>query len=252
MDEVRRALKEEIVAANRAPFDGWWAEVLDLDPGLLRRIHLFVQSAEQSGPVPETLRHLIWVAADSVVTHLYPRGLGVHIALAMHCGATLTQVMETLAITSSVCSRGYGAGLGILVDELQAAGLEGLQEADVTGVQTVRQQLQEEASLWPKWMETELRTDPYALKAFLGLGESFGSDDGLDERWRRLITIGVASCPAIADAELTRLSIRRALDAGIEATEIRQTLRLANTITLHSIAEGVMQIKERGLAAHDC
>lgn len=247
MDEFRQQVKDQVVAANRGPFGGWWQALLDIDPELLRRVHLYLEVAETSGPLPEALRHLVWTAADAVVTHLYPRGLGVHAAIAIECGASVSQVIETLAIATTVSSRGYGLGLTILTDELEERGLPPLAAETESRPERVRERLQQQLGHWPGWMDIEANISSDALEAFLDLASSREAGDNLTEKWRQLIFIAAASCPAIADTQQTRLHIRRALEIGASSQEIQQTLRLANTIALHSISEGIVQLQEHGI-----
>lgn len=243
MDEFREMLRQEVTAANRAPFQGWWAALLDVDPEQLRRIHVYLNHAEQGGPIPEALRHLIWVAVDSVVTHLYPRGAGVHIKLALDLGATVRQVLETLYLTNWMCSHGYGRGLQILNEELGRRDPAESGNVSDDAVERVQRRIAQEFGEFAQWAELEARTTPETLDAFLDLAGERGHHDGLDDHGRHLIMVAIAACPAIADEELTRISIANALGAGIDVAEIRQALRLSNTIPLHALSEGVMLLK---------
>jgi hypothetical protein len=101
---------------------------------------------------------------------------------------------------------------------------------------------------WPAWMETEVCLAPPSLAAFLDLAPDDETGDGLDAKSRALVFVGAASCPAIADRDLTQTHMRRALELGATLEELLQTLRLAIAIGLHSISEGIMQLQEHGLA----
>ncbi|CDX58844.1 hypothetical protein MPL1032_240283 [Mesorhizobium plurifarium] len=104
MDPFRRKVKDEVLAARRGPFGGWWEDLLEVDPHLLLRVHRQMAVAE-SGPLPKSFRHLILATVDSVVTHLYPRGIGVHARVAIEHGASLRQVVEALEISAFVSNR---------------------------------------------------------------------------------------------------------------------------------------------------
>ena len=81
-------LKNGIIATGRGPFVGWWANLLEVSPRTLKHVHEYLSIAETGGEISEKMRHLIWVVVDSLVTHLYPRGAGVHARVALEHGAT--------------------------------------------------------------------------------------------------------------------------------------------------------------------
>lgn len=248
MDEFRTAVKQQVVAAGRGPFGGWWEALLEIEPELLRRVHLHLEVAEDNGPIDERLRHLIWTAVDGVVTHLYPRGLGVHARISLELGASVTQVLDALRIAASVSGRGYGRALPILLDEVERAGAPGLQVADEARSVALRERLiRQFGADAPDWMLRDDELNPEGLEAFLDLWPDPDGHEGLDSRSCALVAVAAASCPAIADDELTRFHIRQALDLGVTAEELAQALRLANAIGLHSISEGVMQLQTLGV-----
>lgn len=242
-DEFRTALKEQIIATDRGPFTGWWEGLLEYSPHALEAVHLHVLAAE-NGPIPEVLRHLIWVGVDSVVTHLYPRGIGVHERIAMELGASTAQVLDALRIASTVSTRGYGNALPVALEEIAAAGAS-VTSADPHRSMAVTERLQREfGEDAPEWMSAEAALNPEALEAFLDLAPDHTDSDGLDQRSGAIIALAAAACPAIADERLTRMHARRALQLGATGDEILHALRLANTIGMHSMAEGVAQLQE--------
>lgn len=247
MDPFRQSVKDAVVSANRGPFGGWWEALLEIDPELLRRVHEHLKVAEESGPIPERLRHLIWTAVDAVVTHLYPRGLGVHARIAVEEGASLRQVVESLEIAAIVSSRGYGIGLPIVLEEIAAFGGQPVATELCERGRAVRTKFEQDIGTWPEWMETALRFAPDALEALLDLGYGRRDEAGLDPKSRELIFLAANSCPAIVEREAIRLHARRALELGATSEEIVQALRLANGIGLHPISEGIVQLKAHNL-----
>ena len=241
MDERRSKAKQEVLAANRGPFGGWWEDLLDVDPELMLRVHRHMLAAE-AGPLPRFFRHLIILAVDCVVTHLYPRGVGVHARVAMEHGATPRQVVEALQISSFASNRGWSVALPLVLEELEAAGRQAtLRNAEKAS--EVRSAFEAQVGEWRDWMVNTIAPDPDALKVVLELG--FGTDggDGLDAKKRELLLLAVAACPALVDQDAIRRHTRQALKLGAAPDEIVQTVKVANVIALHPIVEGIPQLR---------
>lgn len=243
MDPFRQKVKEEVLSAKRGPFGGWWEDLLDVDPRLLLSVHRHMLAAE-NGPLPKSFRHLILATADSVVTHLYPRGIGVHARIAMDHGATPRQVVEALEISALVSNRGYSIALPLVAEELAKSGYSP-KSVEKTHSSEIRRRFESRGGEWQDWMNVALDYCPDALEALLELG--YGRDDmdgvGLDRKQRALLFLAASACPALADQEAIRSHTRQALKLGASPEEIMQTVKVANVTGLHPIAEGVPQLR---------
>ncbi len=242
MDEYRRMVTDE-VGVRRGPLKGWWEDVLQTDPELVLRIDRHMRIAEENGPLPRFVRHLILVTVDSVVTHLYPRGIGVHARVALEHGASVRQVVEALEISALVSSRGYAKSLPIVLEELAASGKPLPARANAERASEIRKQFEDGGRTWPEWMDIALDHDPEAMGHLLALAADRPVEDGLDAKWRELLFLAASACPAIVDKDGIRLHARRALQLGASGEELVQTLRMANLIGLHPIIEGIPQLK---------
>lgn len=246
MDKERQEIKDMVVAAGRGPFTGWWAHLLEFSPQSLLHIHRLQEVAESDGPISSMMRHLIWVVADLALMHLYPRGAGIHVRIALEEGATLRQVVEAFEIATVVSIRGQRVGLPIILEAASAAG----QPVVTTRIDAdLRARVTERCGYWADWMETLGSVSPAALTAVANLAPGTGGEGGLDPRSRELLYFAAYSCPAVMDAEGMRTHARLALAAGATPQELIQVLRLADCIGVHSIAEGMLSSSEH-LAAH--
>ena len=247
MDAEREKLKEDVIRADRGPFIGWWDTLLRVEPKVLRRVHEFLLVGEKATHISEKMRHLIWVAADIVVTHLYPRGAGVHASIALKCGATPQEVVQTLEIAASVSCRGFEEGLPIVLAAIEAnqGSAQRWQRPLSAEEEALQRNLQGRLGFFSPWMEQTLRLWPDYLKALIDLGYSeVDSGSGLDAKSRELIFFGAHACPAIGNKQGMKIHAERALAAGATADELLQVLALANYIGLHSIAEGINTVSE--------
>lgn len=241
MDPFRHKVKDEVLAARRGPFGGWWEDLLEVDPHLLLRVHRQMAAAER-GPLPKSFRHLILATVDSVVTHLYPRGIGVHARVAIEHGASLRHVVEALEISAFVSNRSYSIALPRVVEELARAGrAETMTDEEKSS--GIRNRFSDRVGEWRDWMNVALDLCPDALEALLELGYGREASDGLSRKERELLFLAASACPAIADADAAGSHTRQALKLGATPEEIVQTVKVAGIIGLHPVVEGMPQLR---------
>lgn len=241
MDKERQEIRDMVVAAGRGPFTGWWAQLLEYSPQSLLHIHRLQEIGEQDGPISSMMRHLIWVVADLALMHLYPRGAGIHVRIALEEGATFRQVMQAFEIATVVSIRGQRVGIPII---LEAASEMGQPVATQRIDGALRARIITRCGHWADWMDAVGSVSPEALSILVDLAPSNGEEDGLDPRSRELLYFAAYCCPAVMDQEGMRIHARQALAAGATPQELIQVLRLADCIGVHSVAEGVLSSAE--------
>lgn len=247
MDQERLRLKEKIMRAqNGRPFAAWRETLLEIDPPLLEHVHEYLMAAERGDEITEKLRHLIYLAADCVVTHLYPGGAAVHAGEALRNGASRRELVETLGIAAAVSCRGYGIGLPVVVAAVDRHfGRTGRQREPFTASElAAKRRVESRLGYWADWMDDALRLSPDYLERLAEFGRPDPEDSALDPKSRELIFLGAYACPAMVDKDGMRAHAERALSLGATESELLQTLRIANGIGLHAISEGIRAIKE--------
>ncbi|HXC38952.1 MAG TPA: carboxymuconolactone decarboxylase family protein [Burkholderiales bacterium] len=203
---------------------GQWVKIMGTyAPALKKEFLGLVAASGRRGKCSEKLKHLIWVAGDSVVTHLYAPGAALHAEEALDNGATIGEVMDTLRIASLPLANGLKVGHSVLASVLRESGSQA-------------------------GAETAAAFSPEFMRAYHTFATS-GSPGGLDERSRCLITLSVVSCPAIADREAIERSVREALKLGIDPEQILEVMELATLIGTHAFASGLDRMAE-ALARH--
>ncbi len=190
-----------------------WANLLARHAPTLHKewIGMFVASTKR-GKLPEKMKHLVWVAVDTVVTHLYSSGAILHSQEAMAHGATVAEVMDTLRLACIPATRGLRHGYPLLAEALAKRQAKSTSKADVA------------PSIGQDFMKS--------YQAFID-GQLPG---GLDARHRSLIKLAVVCNPATAYPEETRAAIEEALDLGADAGEILEVMELATLITAHAFS----------------
>jgi len=241
-DADKEALKAEVIKA-RGRFRPWHQSLLEARPSALKRMSDFVVASEE-GPIGPALRHLIWTAVDAVVTHLYPAGIAIHARVATQHGVAAEQVFEALELACLCVTRTFEVGLPII------QGLSG----DASGA-TASFSPEDEALLRrcasamgeiPPWVESGLRLDPVYTRTLIDM--VFAPEDStLPPKWRMLICLAIASCPAIADRTWIERYAAGALKAGASIDELVACLKLASGIGIHALAVGAPAVLE-GLA----
>jgi len=105
---------------------GYWSPLWDalvaFDPEFLRAYLNFSSLPWETGTLDAKTRELIYVAINSVTTHLFADGLKIHIRNALRLGATPREIVEVFEIVAGVGVRSALAALPIIVEECNERG----------------------------------------------------------------------------------------------------------------------------------
>lgn len=99
LDEYQERLKEEFTK-TRGYWHSFWDEMLELDPELFEAYTEFSSVPWRTGVLPPKIKELVYVAFDTAATHLYVKGLKLHIENAIGYGATVGEILEVMEIAS--------------------------------------------------------------------------------------------------------------------------------------------------------
>jgi len=220
----------------------WQTTMARLAPETFARMMKFYEASTTEGRLSLKLRHLIWVAVDAVPTHFYPSGIELHARLALQHGASVAEVMEALEVAGTVGESSFRVALPILMEEIAAAGLPGVDHGPALSAKAVRikENYVERYGHWPHWMECALRALPEFFTAMLALNH--GGNGGLDDKSREIVLLAVSSCPAILDVEAIRRHTRRCLALGLAAEDLLEAVQCASGIGIHAYSIGVPEV----------
>ena len=113
--------QEEIKAdftRTRGYWHSFWDEMLELDPELFAAYTEFSSHPWRHGTLEPKIKEFIYIAFDSEATHLYVKGLKLHIENAVGYGATAQEILEVMEIASVLGIHAVTAGAPILAVEL--------------------------------------------------------------------------------------------------------------------------------------
>jgi alkylhydroperoxidase/carboxymuconolactone decarboxylase family protein YurZ len=100
---------------------GYWSPVWEalatFDPEFLAAYLDFSSLPWEPGVLEPKVRELVYVAMNSVTTHLFPEGLRVHLRNALARGATAAEIVEVFELVSTIGIRSCLAALPIVATE---------------------------------------------------------------------------------------------------------------------------------------
>jgi alkylhydroperoxidase/carboxymuconolactone decarboxylase family protein YurZ len=121
LSERQEALKTDFTE-KRGYWHQFWNEILLLDPDFFEAYTRFSSVPWVTGTLEPKVKELIYTAFDVSATHLYEKGLRLHIANAIGYGATREEIMEVIELASVIGIHSANVGVPILLEELAAAG----------------------------------------------------------------------------------------------------------------------------------
>ena len=121
LTEHQERIKAEFTK-TRGYWHAFWDEMLELDPEIFEAYTEFSSVPWRSGPLEPKVKEFIYIAFDTAATHLYVKGLKLHIENAIGYGATAQEIVEVMEIASVLGIHGVTATVPILLEELADGG----------------------------------------------------------------------------------------------------------------------------------
>jgi len=117
LDESRERLKAEFTK-TRGYWHSFWDEMLELDPELFEAYTEFSSVPWRTGTLEPKIKEFIYIAFDTAATHLYVKGLKLHIENAVGYGATAQEILEVMEIASVLGIHAATSAAPILLEEM--------------------------------------------------------------------------------------------------------------------------------------
>lgn len=95
-----------------------WDQFAELDPAFLEAYLAFRSVPHRNGPLPPKMKELILVAVNASTTHLYGPGVRRHIRNALKAGATESEILDTIELTTAVGIHACNLAIPILLEEI--------------------------------------------------------------------------------------------------------------------------------------
>lgn len=121
LDKHQQRLKAEFTE-TRGYWHAFWDEMLELDPEMFAAYTEFSSVPWRTGKLEPKEKEFVYIAFNTAATHLYTKGLKLHIENALGLGATPQEILEVMEIASVLGIHAVLAGVPILADELKNTG----------------------------------------------------------------------------------------------------------------------------------
>jgi len=251
----RQALKEEF-KTKRGYWSPWHEDLLALNPAFLRAYLGMTSLPWLEGVLPPKMKEFIYIAIDASTTHLYLRGLRLHMATALQYGASREELMGVLQVVSLLGSHTITVGVPILVEELQKAGIAlGRQGAgDAAGVEQagLKARFLKVSGYWDECCESLCKLSPSYMNAYCSYIETARDTSALDAKTQEFILLSISAATTHLHEPAMRLHLRRAIELGATPAELMEVLQLSSALGIHTCSIGVPilteELKKAGLA----
>lgn len=240
-DDAEKSRLKKTVIRRRGYWHAFHQGLLDYSPAYLQAYLDFHEPPFTSGRLGEKLCEFIYIAVDAAVSHLFAPGAEMHIKKVLTLGASPEEVIEVIELAMMAAHSSHTAGLPILVEELERAGLcsEELQRPLTPNETERKQRYIATTGSWPAGGDALFRFAPEFVEGFLAYGEiPFGSGP-LPERSKQLILISVYASPVAPQPGPLRQHIRRALEVGVSPQEISDAMQLSSGIAIHTCVAAI-------------
>lgn len=123
LDAYREEVKADFTK-TRGYWHEFWDEMLELDPELFAAYTDFSSVPWRSGTLPPKVKEFVYIAFDTAATHLYVKGLKLHIENAIGYGATPQEILEVMEIASVLGIHAATTAAPILMEEVASLAAE--------------------------------------------------------------------------------------------------------------------------------
>ncbi|HEX3786361.1 MAG TPA: carboxymuconolactone decarboxylase family protein [Pseudonocardiaceae bacterium] len=118
LSEFQERLKADFTE-TRGYWHSFWDEMLELDPELFDAYTEFSSVPWRHGTLAPKVKEFIYIAFDTAATHLYVKGLRLHIENAVGYGATAGEILEVMEIASVIGIHAVTSAAPILLEEMK-------------------------------------------------------------------------------------------------------------------------------------
>lgn len=120
LNEYQLSLKKTF-EETRGYWHPFWNEILELDPEMFEAYLDFSAVPWRTGTLSPKVKELVYIAFDCAATHLYVKGLKLHIENALDHGAAPEEIIEVMELASALGIHAVTTAAPIIVEEARHA-----------------------------------------------------------------------------------------------------------------------------------
>ncbi|ANN66141.1 carboxymuconolactone decarboxylase family protein [Bordetella bronchialis] len=221
-----------------------WESILRLDPGFFEAYLNLAAVPWKKNHLEAKVKEFIHIAADAAATHLYRPGIRVHIEAAIRHGATREELMEVLALTSTLGIHAANVGVPLLIEVLREEGLrDGPAPLDARQ-EALKQDFRKHRGYWHETFDGLLELDPEFFQAYLDFSSVPWRGGVLPPKVKELIYCAFDASATHLYLPGLKLHMRNAIGYGATPQEIMEMLEIVSTIGIHAAAEAAPILEE--------
>ena len=235
----QQELKDEFIK-NRGYWSDFWEDVLKLDSNFFSAYSKFSSVPSKNGHLDPKVREFLYIAVDASTTHLYLRGLDLHIKNALALGATRDEVMEVLELTSVLGIHTCTLGVPILMEELRDMGrgdeVDNIEYGDYEN--GLKEEFVKNRGYWSPFWDDMLKLCPDFFEAYVEFSSVPWKTGTLEPKIKEFIYIAIDTATTHLHKEGARIHIRNALEHGASKEEIMEVFECVSVLGMHALTEG--------------
>ncbi|KAI0597408.1 AhpD-like protein [Biscogniauxia sp. FL1348] len=245
-DDDADDLKAEFIQLFGADaFHAGWSSLLSVDRALFRASASLASVPRRKAHLDAKAQALIGLAVDSAATHLYAAGVRAHAAAALAAGARAAEVLEVVALASTLGIHACNVGVPVLVEVLRERGGGGGGDRPYDAAQeALKREFARKRGYWHAFWDDFLRLDPDFFEAYLefsslpwtrDVGGQGGEGRGaLEPKMKELVYCAFDAAATHLYVPGLKLHMRNALGYGATPQEILEVLEIATLLSLHT------------------
>ena len=239
MSEARDAaqLRDAIVELH-GELGPEWDSLVRLDPRFVEAYLTFAGVPRRRNHLDDKTRAFIALAADACATQLYAPGVARHIKQALAFGATRDELMEVLALISTIGIHTSNVGVPVLLDVLEEEGLrQGPPPLDARR-QKLKAEFEANRGYWHPTWEGLLELDPDLFEAYVAFSSLPWRHGVLSPKLKEFIYCAFDASATHLYVPGLKLHIRNALRYGATAEELMELLEVVSVTGVHGAELG--------------
>jgi alkylhydroperoxidase/carboxymuconolactone decarboxylase family protein YurZ len=199
----------------------------------------FWRAPMEGGHLTPRIRELVLVGIHASLTTFNVDAVERHVSRALASGATESEVIDVLITIVAQANHALFVSVPILEEELIAAGVEGVAEAEPDpDYEATKQSFIRSRGFWNTDRDVLARLMPDYYRAFDAVSTTSWTSGPLSTKERALVCMGIDSTVTHTYEPGLRRHIRNALAHGASAGELLEVLQLTGMIGLESYILG--------------
>ncbi|ARP80768.1 gamma-carboxymuconolactone decarboxylase [Bordetella genomosp. 8] len=250
MTERQHALKEAFVRL-RGTWGPEWESILRLDAGFFEAYLNLATVPWKKNHLEDKVKDFIHIAADAAATQLYRPGIRAHIESAIRHGATREELMEVLALTSTLGIHASNVGVPVLLEVLREEGLRDAPAPLDARREALKADFHKQRGYWHETFEGLLELDPDFFQAYLDFSSVPWRAGVLPPKVKELMYCAFDASATHLYVPGLKLHMRNALGYGATAHELMEMLEIVSTIGIHAAEVGAPLLEQAWAVRRD-